>query len=89
MSKCTSPRLPILSDENRTQTALSALLVNPLLVSPKQAAKLIGVSEATLFRWVRQRPVFPRPVKLSPGCTRFRLQELLDFVASLETNHVL
>jgi prophage regulatory protein len=53
-------------------------------VSPKWAAEMLDLSEATIWRWLKTRPDFPRPVKLSPGCTRFKLQDLLDFVASME-----
>jgi predicted DNA-binding transcriptional regulator AlpA len=55
-----------------------------LLISPKQAAQMLAVSEATLYRWLRQRRGFPRPLKLSAGCTRFKLRELIEFIASLE-----
>jgi prophage regulatory protein len=53
-------------------------------VSPKWAAEMLDLSEATIWRWLKTRSDFPRPVKLSPGCTRFRLQDLIDFVDSME-----
>lgn len=35
-----------------------------------------GVSRNTVWRWARDRPDLPRPVRLSPGCTRWRLSEI-------------
>jgi predicted DNA-binding transcriptional regulator AlpA len=45
--------------------------------SVKQVAQRYGVSTATPWRWVND-PVanFPKPVSLSPGCTRWRLSDL-------------
>ena len=40
-----------------------------------QLADRYGVSRATVWRWV-QRGKFPKPVKLSPGCTRWRLADV-------------
>lgn len=48
-------------------------------LSPRQVTAMLSISEATLYRWVKQRPEFPRPVKFSRGCTRFSLQQLRDF----------
>lgn len=48
-------------------------------MSPRQVTAMLSISEATLYRWVKQRPEFPRPVKFSRGCTRFSLQQLRDF----------
>lgn len=35
-----------------------------------------GVSRTTVWRWQRERFDMPRPMRLSPGCTRWRLSEL-------------
>ena len=51
-------------------------------VSPKRAARMFDISEATLYRWLKTRSDFPKPVKLSPGCTRFDLNKLNAFAAS-------
>lgn len=34
-----------------------------------------GVSRATIWRWV-ESGAFPQPVKLSPGCTRWKRSKL-------------
>ena len=44
---------------------------------PKPAAQLLGIGVATLWRWSRERPDFPKPRKLSARCTIFDHDELL------------
>lgn len=36
-----------------------------------------SVSRNTWWRWQRERTDMPRPVRLSPGCTRWKLSELI------------
>jgi len=36
---------------------------------PKQAAELLGIGTATLWRWIKERHDFPKPIRLSPRCT--------------------
>lgn len=43
---------------------------------PKAAAAFLGVSRATLWRWAKERPGFPKPRNLSPRCTVFDAEEL-------------
>ena len=38
-------------------------------------AQRYGVSRATVWRWA-QHDKFPKPVKLSPGCTRWKLSDV-------------
>lgn len=49
-------------------------------ISPKRVAEILDVSEATVWRWTKSHVTFPKPVKLSPGCTRFSLEEIQRFV---------
>lgn len=44
-------------------------------LSDKIVAGRYGVSRATIWRWARSGR-FVQPVKLSPGCTRWRLVDL-------------
>lgn len=44
---------------------------------PKQAAELLGIGPATLWRWIKEREDFPRPRRLSPRCTVFDGNELI------------
>lgn len=45
-----------------------------LYVSDRFLAARYGVSRPTIWAWVKLDPDFPRPQKLSPGCTRFSLK---------------
>lgn len=44
-------------------------------LSDKIVAGRYGVSRATIWRWA-QTGRFPQPVKLSPGCTRWRSSDI-------------
>lgn len=48
---------------------------NLLYLSDKQLAARYGVTRTTVWRWVRKNE-FPHPVKISPGCTRWPLDEI-------------
>lgn len=43
---------------------------------PTQAAEFLGISLATLWRWLAERPDFPRSRKIGPRTTVFDLAEL-------------
>ena len=51
---------------------------NQLFFSDKQTGARYGVGRGTVWKWVKDG-AFPRPVKLSPGCTRWRLDDLLKW----------
>lgn len=47
-------------------------------VRPPQARALLGhIGNTTLWRWVKERPDFPKPIKFGPRVTVFRLDELI------------
>lgn len=48
-----------------------------IFLSDRQLAERYGVSRPTIWAWVKTAPSFPRPKKLSPGCTRWALPEIL------------
>lgn len=50
------------------------------LLSVKQVASRLSTSPCTIWRWARTED-FPKPVKLSAGCTRFRSSDIDAFVA--------
>lgn len=52
------------------------------LLRPKEAAQKLGVSRQSLWRWCRDNPDFPKPVKLAPGTTAFMESELEEFIRS-------
>lgn len=49
---------------------------------PKLAAEKLGISLNTLWCWHRERPSFPRGIKLGPGTTVFWEDELEAFAAA-------
>jgi prophage regulatory protein len=45
------------------------------LVSVKQAGQMIDTHPTTIWRWVKMG-LFPKPLKIGPSCTRWRLEDL-------------
>lgn len=50
-------------------------------------AERYGVSRATPWRWLKTDSTFPKPVPLSPGCSRWRLKDLEAWERSKSPNH--
>lgn len=44
-------------------------------ISDVRLAERYGVSRATIWRWA-SKDILPKPVPLSAGCTRWRLDEI-------------
>ncbi|MBV0932368.1 helix-turn-helix transcriptional regulator [Marinobacterium weihaiense] len=44
-------------------------------LTDKQVAARFTINKSTVWRWV-EKGRFPKPVKLSPGCTRWRLPDV-------------
>lgn len=44
-------------------------------MSDRELAERYAVTRQTVWRWV-QLGLFPAPVRLSPGCTRWRLDQI-------------
>jgi prophage regulatory protein len=49
--------------------------MSDLFLSDKQTAKRYGVGRGTIWRWIKKED-FPKPVNLSPGCTRWPVNDL-------------
>lgn len=47
-----------------------------MYLSDKQAAARYSVRRETVWKWARELPDFPKPIKLSPGCARWRVADL-------------
>jgi prophage regulatory protein len=45
------------------------------LQDTKVAARF-GTDRSTIWRWVKSPAGFPKPVKLSPGCVRWKLSDI-------------
>lgn len=55
---------------------------NPtVFLSDKQVGARYGVHRMTVHKWTRENDEFPKPVKLSPACTRWKLADLEAFEA--------
>ena len=48
----------------------------------KDLAIRFGMSRQTIWRVVKSDPTFPKPIRLTPGCTRWLLSEVEAWEAS-------
>ena len=46
---------------------------------PNEAAELLGIGRATLWRWIKKRKDFPKPRRLSSRCTVLDGPELIEW----------
>lgn len=46
-----------------------------MYLSDKKVAARYGVARGTPWRWIKQDRDFPKPIELTPGCTRWRLED--------------
>ncbi|MTH59002.1 helix-turn-helix transcriptional regulator [Paracoccus litorisediminis] len=53
-----------------------------MYLTDKQIADRYGVTRPTIWRWTRTDPTFPKPISLSPGCTRWKLDEIESWEAA-------
>jgi predicted DNA-binding transcriptional regulator AlpA len=44
------------------------------------------VFRSTVWRWVKKAPDFPKPIRLTPGTTRWRLSDLVRFEQAQKSN---
>ena len=51
---------------------------------PAEAAKYLRVSRTTIWRWARERPDFPKPIRLSATIAAFRRADIDAFAARIE-----
>lgn len=51
-------------------------------LSDIQLAGRYSVHRTTPWRWAKSDPTFPKPVTLTPGCTRWKLSEIEAWEAS-------
>jgi predicted DNA-binding transcriptional regulator AlpA len=55
------------------------------LLTVKQFACALGISETSLWAWARNDPEFPRPVRRGERFTRFKLTDARSYIESLQT----
>ena len=51
-------------------------------LTDRQLGARFGVHHLTPRRWLKTDSTFPRPVHLTPGCTRWKLSEILAWEAA-------
>jgi predicted DNA-binding transcriptional regulator AlpA len=51
-------------------------------LSDKDLSDRYRITRNTVWRWHRERPDFPRAIRLSPGCTRWNLSAITAWEAS-------
>lgn len=54
--------------------------ITPELLTSRQAAKLCGIGERTLWRWSRSG-IAPAPVKIGGSAVRYRRDDYLAWIA--------
>ena len=47
-----------------------------MYLSDKQVAARYSITSECAWKWARELSDFPKPIKLSPGCTRWRVADL-------------
>ncbi len=52
-------------------------IISDKYLTDKDLSGRYAVSRATIWRWVKEGRI-PSPHKLSPGCTRWRLSEVIE-----------
>lgn len=57
--------------------------VTPEYLTVRQVSGLLGISKATCWRWTATGD-FPKPIKLGPNTTRWRVADVEDFLAARE-----
>lgn len=59
-----------------TKDQETAAALGIVYLSDQNLAGRYSVSRQTVWRWLKTDPTFPKPISLSPGCTRWRLDEI-------------
>lgn len=53
-----------------------------MYTNDQSLAARLSVSRQTIWRLVKSDPTFPKPIRLTPGCTRWLLSEVQAWEAS-------
>lgn len=73
-SQAKKPRRPDVSHFDK--------LPDAALIAINALAAIMGKGVSTAWRNVRNDPDFPNPIRLSAGCTRFRVGDIRHYLAS-------
>lgn len=72
---------PVAREVPTEEKQVSCTKCQETFLSDVEVAKRYGISRASIWRWVKNNPKAPKPIKLSPGTTRWKLSELVAFEA--------
>jgi len=50
--------------------------MSEIYVTDRQIGARYGVHHLTPRRWLKSDPTFPKPIRLTPGCTRWKLSDI-------------
>jgi predicted DNA-binding transcriptional regulator AlpA len=64
-------------------SSLATDLPPPLFLREPQVLAMVPISDATLWRWVKAKK-FPQPVKLGPGTTAWRADDVRAWAQSFQ-----
>ncbi len=51
-----------------------------LLIPVAEVSRRLGVSVSTVWRWTREEPTFPAPIRLGAGTTRWSAKAIARWV---------
>jgi predicted DNA-binding transcriptional regulator AlpA len=54
-----------------------------LKIRPEVASSLFGISKATLLRWEKERPGFPKPSRPTPRVTLYDRDKLMAYLDTM------
>jgi prophage regulatory protein len=68
--------------QTQSEIARAAMAAKAAYLSDRQVGERYSVSRQTAWTWLKRDETFPKPVSLSPGCTRWRLADLEQWEAA-------
>ena len=72
----------IVQSKGRPDVSHFDKLPDAALISIRALAAVLGKGVSTAWRDVRNDPDFPKPIRLSAGCTRFRVGDIRTYMAN-------
>ncbi|MES2280094.1 MAG: hypothetical protein V4542_01640 [Pseudomonadota bacterium] len=58
------------------------MLPDAAMISVKALATVVSKGVSTVWRNCQQDPDFPKPVRLGPGCTRFKVGDIREYLSA-------
>ena len=76
-----APRDSQASHQKRPDVSHFDKLPDAALIAIAALAAIMGKGVSTAWRDIRNDPDFPKPIRLSAGCTRFRVGDIRQYLA--------